>query len=122
MVCHGKKEAGGRAAAFWWLSLVGFAALLCLLASPEGFGVHLRLRLHLDSLHPESDHPPAAQEGARELSGLREKLSAAFQFLPELRRAAGGGYFLGAELVAADSVSGIPYFFRIGWKSGCAWP
>ena len=36
----------------------------------------------------------APQEGAHELSGLREELSAAVEFLSELRREAGGGLLL----------------------------
>jgi lipid-A-disaccharide synthase-like uncharacterized protein len=107
-------------ALFWWLSLTGslllllyalfydrhyviiFAYLITWIPYTRNLIIHYR---HKKRVH--------------RLRQLREKLPAAFQFLPELRYAAGGDYFVGVELVAGDCVRGIPYFFRMGWKSGC---
>src|ERR1700690_3245918 len=123
MVCHGKKAAGGCATGVLVVEPRRFGNPPVLwLVLPQRFRGHLRLRLHLDSLHPESHHPPTEQGGTIGLRGLRKKGSAIFEFLSELRCAAGNDYGLGAELVAAGRVTGIPHFFKMGWKSGWAWP
>jgi hypothetical protein len=84
---------------------------------------HLCLPVHVDSLHAEFNHPLSPPKSTLQLSGLRQELSAAIEFLSELRRAAGGDYFLGLGAVGAAADWGaMPYFLRIGWKSGCVLP
>ncbi len=65
----------------------------------------------MDSLHPQSHHPSAAQGRAYGLCELREKLSAAVELLSELRHET-GDYFLGAGFV--DAAGAQPYFLNTG--------
>ena len=97
------------------------AVVVCALLRPASRH-YLRLPDHLAALHAEPDHSLPPKKRAHPLPGLRENLSASIELLPPLRRAAGGRYFAGTELVAGVSVSGIPYFFKTGRKSGCDCP
>jgi uncharacterized paraquat-inducible protein A len=52
-------------ALFWWLSIAGSLLLLAYaLILQARFGLHFRLRLHVDTLHPQPDHPSSARKGA----------------------------------------------------------
>ena len=124
MVCHRKEKARGGADGVLVAEPGGFVADADVFTAQAGFRFYFRLRFHLDSVYPESHHPSAAQGSAHGLLRLRQELSAAVEFLPELRRTAGGDYFLvvlGAAGAVADCGT-IPYFLRIGWKSGCVLP
>src|ERR1019366_3641170 len=102
MVCHRKEKTRGRADGVLVVESGGFAAAAGLFAAQAGFRFYFRLRRRLDSLHSESHHPSAAQGSAHGLLRLRQELSAAVEFLSELRRAAGGDYFLGAADAPMD--------------------
>ena len=119
MVCHGKEKTGGRADGVLVVKPYGFPLVANLFAASAGFRVYLCLHLHMDSLYPKSHHSPAAQGSAHGLFRLRKKLPAAIEFLPELRREIANSYFLAAGLRGTELVNGIPYFFRMGWKSEC---
>ena len=122
MVCHRKEKTRGRADGVLVVESGGFAAAAGVFAAQAGFRFYFRLHLHLDSVHPEPCHPSAAQGGAHGLRGLWKKNSAAVEFLSELRREIASGYFLTAGLAGTGLANGIPYFIRIGWKSGCVCP
>ena len=136
MVCDGKETAGGCSVALLVVEPCWFAAPACVCHFlRQTLRRHFRIRLQLDSLHPKFDHPPPSQGGTLELPAMRQELSAAVEFLSELRRAAGGGYFLVLGAAGAAGVAGasgvawaaagcgtIPYFLRIGWKSGWVLP
>ena len=132
MVCHRKEKARGGADGVLVVEPGGFVADADVFTAQAGFRFYFRLHFHLDSLHPESHHPSAPQGSAHGLFRLRPELSAAIEFLSELRRAAGGDYFLVLGAVGAAGAAGapgalagcgtIPYFLRIGWKSGCVLP
>jgi len=124
MVCHRKEKTRGRADGVLVVEPGGFTADAGLFAAQAGFRFYFRLRRRLDSLYPESHHPSAAQGSASGLLRLRQELSAAVEFLLKLRRAADADYFLGTTGVAAGcgGRGTIPYFLRIGWKSGCVTP
>ena len=133
MVCDGKEEAGCCSFALLVVEPCWFAAPACVCHFlRQTLRRHLRIRLQLDSLHPKFDHSPPLQGGTLELPAMRQELSAAIEFLSELRRAAGGDYFLVLGAVGAAGAAGapgalagcgtIPYFLRIGWKSGCVLP
>ena len=129
MVCHREEKTRGGAngvlvAEFSWCTVNAGV-----FGAQTGFGFYLCLRSNLDPVHPKSHHPSAAQGSAHGLYRLRQELSAAVEFLSELRRAAGGDYFLGLGAAGAAGAAGvmadcgtIPYFLRIGWKSGCVLP
>ena len=104
MVRHGKKEAGGGAAGLLVAQPARLGHAAGLLAAPARFGVHLRLRLYLDSLHSQLGDPPAAQGRALGLRGLRQKNSAAVELLSELRR----------ESVWRGKVNGYLLLRRVG--------
>ena len=111
--------------AFWWLSLVGSLTVSVLLHSPAGFRVHLCLRLHLDSLHAESDHPLSPQEGAHRIARVAAKVVRRSRIF--VRTAARSWRTVTSSAQRALVAGGqrqrtMPYFFRIGWKSGWAWP
>ena len=122
MVCHRKEKTRRRADGVLVVEPGGFPLVADLFAASAGFRVYLCLHLHMDSLYPKSHHSPAPQGSAHGLFRLREELSAAIQFLSELRREIASSYFLAAGLAATGLVNGIPYFFRMGWKSGCVCP
>src|SRR5665213_15170 len=107
VVCDGKKEAGGRAAGVLVVESGRLAAAAGVFDPPERFRFHLRVCVHLDSLHPQSDDPSAEQKIAGEMSELRRKMRAEIKFLRGVRRET-GGYFLGAASVCVV----IPYFFK----------
>jgi len=106
MVCDGEKEARRRAAGVLVVEPDGFAAAADVFAAPKGFGLHLRLSVHVDSVYPKPDDPPPEQGGAVGLHGLRAKKSAALEFLSELRRED----FLKNYFFGAASGPLIPYF------------
>ena len=122
MVCHRKEKTGGRADGVLVVKPCGFPLVANLFDTSARFCVYLCLPLYMDSLYPKSHHSPAAQGGTSRLSSMQQKLSAAVKFLSELRREITNSYFLTAGLAAGKLVNGIPYFIKIGWKSGCACP
>src|SRR5438094_8342179 len=64
------------------------AALLCPVLQKR-FRVHLCVRVHLDSLHSEPDHPAAAQGGPSGLFRLRNGFAASGQLLRQMRHETG---------------------------------
>ena len=87
MVCDRKKEAGGGAAGILVAEPDRRAdAAMLLPVLPEGFGDHLCLCIHLDTLFKEPDHPPAEQGGPCRVCRLRDKKSTTGELLSELRR------------------------------------
>ena len=123
VVCHRKEEARGGTNGILVVKPGGVIAFAGLCLAQNRFRFHLRLFVPLDSVHTEFNHPLSPSKGTLQLSWLRQELSAAVEFLSELRHAADADYFLGAAGAAAGCACGTtPYFLRIGWKSGCALP
>src|SRR6266511_3122717 len=56
-----------------------------LLSAQARLGVHLRLRIHVDSLRPQSHHPPPTQRSATHLPGVRRAQPTVSKLLRELR-------------------------------------
>src|SRR6266566_3745428 len=56
-----------------------------LLSTQTRLGLHLRLRIHVDSLRPQSHNPPPAQRSAAHLPGVRWGQPAVGKLLRELR-------------------------------------
>src|SRR5882762_8739132 len=87
-----KTQAGGRPRGILVVKLAGIAAAAELRRlSQRGFRVYLRVCFHLDSLHPQFDHPSSPCRGAPELLKLRETESAPGEFLFFVRNEAGRG-------------------------------
>ena len=121
---------------FWWLSLVGSLLLLSFaLFYDKHYVVIFAYAFTWIPVHPEFDHPSPIQGGTPQLSAMWQGVSAAVKFLLGVRRAAGGGYFLGlgagvaagtGAVVAGAAAVGCGtrlYFFRTCcWKSGWVWP
>src|SRR5436309_581654 len=86
VVCDRKKEASGGADRVlvaepdWLLPPALLRPVL-----QKRFRVHLCVRVHLDSLHPQPRHSSATQTGAIGLSRLRDQLPTAGQLLRQLR-------------------------------------
>src|SRR6266704_2217551 len=108
-----------------------------LLSAQARLGVHLRLRIHVDSLRPQSHHPPPAQRSAAHLPGVRCGQPAFGKLLRELRGEAStvtkkfrqcgidhwredySPFFAGDGAGAgADAAGLIPYLSRMGLISG----
>src|SRR5262245_39814465 len=68
----GETEEGGRACGVLVVELdrLDPAAVLCAIL-PAGFCIHIRLRIHLDSVHPQSDHPRAFFGETKSMSIMR---------------------------------------------------
>ena len=64
MVCNGEEETRRCADSILVVESGRFVDLSLLFHPPTGFGFYLRLRFHMDPLHPEPDDPPAAQTQA----------------------------------------------------------
>src|SRR5262249_38298857 len=77
----------GRADRFLVVKPGGVADLAQLrLVLSAGFSVHLRLCVHLDPLHPQSDYSPSARRSTPDLPHLCDELPATLELLPGLRR------------------------------------
>src|SRR6266545_6883329 len=140
-----KKETGGGADGLLVAEPGGlvFVALLCLVLQ-TGFRIHFCLRLYLDSLRSQPDHPSATQGGPPALPRLRSGFASLGQLLRPMRSEAGGvncspasrrlrpyRYFpvlrsdgggAGAGCATGPVAAGLmPYFSRMGVKSGWSW-
>src|SRR6185369_10888981 len=91
MVRDGKTETGGRALGFLVVEPDRFAAALDLFPATAGFSLYLRLRVHLDPVHPQPGHPSSAQKSAPRLSGLWKNVRAEIQLLLRVRHTADDG-------------------------------
>src|SRR5581483_5752187 len=125
MVRHGKEGTGGGAHRVLVAQPGGFAgaALLCRVF-PARFGLHLRLRLYLDSLHPQSHNSSPPCGSAPELPGVRTHLPAEIQLLPRLRcaaRAWGKCVFAGARSVQGKTSRRLGKNYFLGGACCGAW-
>ena len=119
VVCHRKEKARGGTNGILVVKLGGVVAFAGLCLAQNRFRFHLCLFVPVDSVHPQPGHPLPSPKSTYGVPRLWKQLSAAVEFLSELRRAADADYFLaGTTGVAAGCVATIPYFLRIGWKSG----
>jgi hypothetical protein len=61
------------------------------------FGLYFRLRLHVDSLHPQPDHSSSPRKSATDLPILRSPLSARRQLLQPVRSEVDAGFQSGRK-------------------------
>lgn len=92
VVCHGAPEAGCRACVVLVVESGGVPLAARLRCFPSTrFRFHFRVRLHVDSLHPQSCHSLPPPKGDAELSRMPKRLPLAIEFLRALRSALGPG-------------------------------
>ena len=107
VVCDRKTEAGGSADGLLVVEPGRlFAASELRPFLPARFGVHFCLRFHLDSIYPQSHHPPAARGRARGLPAMCSSLSAPIQLLFGVRREDQSGFVCENGNVTAECKAG----------------
>jgi len=89
VVCDGEEETGCRAGHFLVAEPDGFTGAAGLLVVLQArLRLYFFIRVQLDTVRPEPDHPLSSRGGAFELPGLRNALPAELQFLFRVRRTA----------------------------------
>src|SRR2546425_3650780 len=89
VVRNRKKEASGGPDGVLVVEPHRLVVVADLLSAQARLGVHLRVRIHVDSLYPQSRYPPPAQRSPPHLPGVRCGQAAVGKLLRELRREAG---------------------------------